>query len=982
VIVCHSRTRYHAALRELAAEGVPWLGVSVATPVELACRETEAMWGRSDHADAPAILSLVADLLHEVEPARAYFGDLVHSVGTARAVARTLQDLRLAELSPGTLDPSRFLDPARGRALRGLFAAYEGALSAHDLLDDADVLRWAIRRRAEGWRPPPQRYLLPRSLAATPLERAYLASLCGDGGPVVLDEDEPEGVDVPFDAVPFLRALPHVSDPKAVFAGLGAGLLGDRFPAVDVQVFAADGLGAEVLHAARSLLNGQVPLDRTEILLPAADPYAPAVCAVLDRLEIPYTTAFGAPAAATRPGRAALMLLNWLEAGAPARLLADAFSDGLLRATTPDGEPLGSRAVARRLRTLPIGWGRDRYLPVIDRELSRLALETDAGAARERAQLEGVRAAVAFMLDALPDAGAAGLVVPVALCRGLVRILETFGVRAGPQDVAGWEALRGALTQVAQGGGAAWPQAATVAHVRTVVRDLRVGISGPRPGHLHVGSLLEGAHGREVTWLLGMDQSVTAGAVAEDPVLLDEERRALSLPTSTDLRAARTYRLATSLAALRGDVRMSYSLCEPGQDRDSFPSRLLLDVHRLARRAPEADYAALGRSVGGVRRTPSAELPVLAREEAWVAQALIGVDERFRRALGAEYPRLERSREAQLLEEADAPSEWDGLLDVERVDVDPRVNGQVMSARRLEALAACPRRYLYEYVLGIRRLDEFERDVTRWLDPRTRGNVLHEIYRDFYASLGGPVTGVPAEETLLSEVVDRVLEKTHQDVPSPSDVASERDEMDIRRSAQVFLALDRREAGRSVPVFFEFAFGYEVEDGKSPVVVTVADGSSIRVRGRIDRIDRLPDGRYEIWDYKTGKPWEDRGGLMKGRRLQHALYAAVVETILGEPGRPAEVARSGYRFPTAAGAGATWMPDPDARQRLPGLLRSLLDVAAGGAFVPAPDAEHCRFCDFRSACPGPRAAAVAERKLAAGLDGARLDPLREVMSYA
>lgn len=71
-----------------------------------------------------------------------------------------------------------------------------------------------------------------------------------------------------------------------------------------------------------------------------------------------------------------------------------------------------------------------------------------------------------------------------------------------------------------------------------------------------------------------------------------------------------------------------------------------------------------------------------------------------------------------------------------------------------------------------------------------------------------------------------------------------------------------------VPSQLEMPFQFNVKD--------------IKIGGRIDRIDRHPDGTLEIIDYKTGKPWDDK---KLAENLQLAIYglAATDPGVLNQP---------------------------------------------------------------------------------------------------
>ena len=69
-------------------------------------------------------------------------------------------------------------------------------------------------------------------------------------------------------------------------------------------------------------------------------------------------------------------------------------------------------------------------------------------------------------------------------------------------------------------------------------------------------------------------------------------------------------------------------------------------------------------------------------------------------------------------------------------------------------------------------------------------------------------------------------------------------EFRLRRFSE--LQAERAKAGWRI----EHAEWAPADDG---AVTRLVDDTPIRIRGRIDRIDTHPDGRWAIWDYKTGE---------------------------------------------------------------------------------------------------------------------------------
>jgi len=111
------------------------------------------------------------------------------------------------------------------------------------------------------------------------------------------------------------------------------------------------------------------------------------------------------------------------------------------------------------------------------------------------------------------------------------------------------------------------------------------------------------------------------------------------------------------------------------------------------------------------------------------------------------------------------------------------------------------------------------------------------------------------------------------------------------------------------------------------------------VRGMIDRIDRHPDGRLEIVDYKTYGTGE---ALDAKDELQLRFYGlGCRESLALEP------ALLTLYF-VAAGRRVTIPYDAGGEEDLKALIRETADRIEAGAF--APDASFCPGCEFRRDC--------------------------------
>lgn len=179
------------------------------------------------------------------------------------------------------------------------------------------------------------------------------------------------------------------------------------------------------------------------------------------------------------------------------------------------------------------------------------------------------------------------------------------------------------------------------------------------------------------------------------------------------------------------------------------------------------------------------------------------------------------------------------------------VRPKELAVTRVGLLIRDPYAIYAQYILRLRALDPLRPEA----DAALRGQVLHKILEDFAKTRVAGEARAGAKARLL-QIAARVLE---ENTPWPAARALWLARM--ARAADFFLAFDARLGG--VPVILE-------EKGK----VRLA-GLDFTLAGTPDRIDRLPDGRLHIIDYKTGTP--PTKAAQKSFDKQLLLAAAMAE---------------------------------------------------------------------------------------------------------
>ena len=182
------------------------------------------------------------------------------------------------------------------------------------------------------------------------------------------------------------------------------------------------------------------------------------------------------------------------------------------------------------------------------------------------------------------------------------------------------------------------------------------------------------------------------------------------------------------------------------------------------------------------------------------------------------------------------------------------------------------------------------------------------------------------------------------------------------------LQLDREEVWRLedglAPTLFERTFG-DMRDAESwpAVEVALADGSVVRFRGAIDRVDVSPS-RVLVIDYKTGGVWGydglDADPVLAGHHLQLVLYGQAARANVADPvgGGPRRIPLRLEQEASSSAARSSWTIRR--RPRLAEVVRHAASGIRAGAFLPMPGEfdrgtfSNCRFCEFDRICSTSR----------------------------
>ncbi len=139
---------------------------------------------------------------------------------------------------------------------------------------------------------------------------------------------------------------------------------------------------------------------------------------------------------------------------------------------------------------------------------------------------------------------------------------------------------------------------------------------------------------------------------------------------------------------------------------------------------------------------------------------------------------------------------------------------------------------------------------------------------------------------------------------------------------------DRARSDEARPVWFERQFSFKL-------------GPHL-VRGRVDRVDQLPSGEYELIDYKTGRP---KSAEQLAGDVQLSLYALAAREAWG-----LEANRGAYYY-LLDDEKVAISGDSERAEWIRGVAIDVAEGIKAQEFEPTPSPRACKLCDYRLVCP-------------------------------
>jgi ATP-dependent helicase/DNAse subunit B len=543
---------------------------------------------------------------------------------------------------------------------------------------------------------------------------------------------------------------------------------------------------------------------------------------------------------------------------------------------------------------------------------------------------------------------------------------------------------------------------------------------------VHLLSLSAARHTRfRVVFVPGMTEGHFPMAGRQDPILLDEERRALSANSglSLPLKSLRPQEenllFLLALEAAQERLVLTTARRDAVSGTERIPSHFLLAaLETLAGRTISWEELnqgtavsrfpfpvssektqqltfAFSRETGNGKRETALPWVVFLRSAGLLThQASSALDARefdlgkIRTCLDSAHPESSRYLErlspnfARAVEAERAPAATPGLTVYEGMLSTPECRRalaelfspeRVYSATALERYASCPYHFFLNDVLRLKELEEPSSEDE--LAAQEKGQLIHAILREFYSRMKAQKKLPLAAEHM--EAYRQALKNSAEWPVAAGQKGGRTLQQElILEDLERYLLAEMERNEDWLPDDFERSFGQENQSSFALALVR----QSIKLRGQIDRLDLSPDRRaLRVVDYKSGGRRHNlKVDLAGGAALQLPLYLFAAASLypnidLGQStAEYCHVTRAGeWRSCTFSGADLL-----QKQQDLREILETIVNGAREGIFPRCPGGKGALACDSceYAAIGNPRRQAIEKRNQ----DDPRLDAFRRM----
>ncbi len=180
----------------------------------------------------------------------------------------------------------------------------------------------------------------------------------------------------------------------------------------------------------------------------------------------------------------------------------------------------------------------------------------------------------------------------------------------------------------------------------------------------------------------------------------------------------------------------------------------------------------------------------------------------------------------------------------EKISVDWDLIGDTISPSRLESYLGCPFRYYLQYVLRLKKREEFGVDIA------DTGNIIHECFEKFFSLPDYDQKNEKQIYDFVVATIANIIDREEYRYLNNEEFKIVLDDLKNETSKSISTLVEKMKTSLFKPYALEAVIG-EGEDAKfKPLEIDLGTGKKIKLTGKIDRIDTNNEEAF-IVDYKS-----------------------------------------------------------------------------------------------------------------------------------
>ncbi|MCD8509592.1 MAG: hypothetical protein LRY73_06705 [Bacillus sp. (in: Bacteria)] len=289
-----------------------------------------------------------------------YFTDFEVTLSFSRAMYENVKLFRLSGFTYGNLQEEAFISVEKGKDMRQIIKKYEDTLAVLNLMDEADLLREAMKvaKRNDN-----VVFILQSNLSVSFLENELLRIIL----PVFtykLPLRKVLGVPIPEKTT--IRSISWGSPSPYSFLYDLENRMENKS---DITLLSATTEEIEVKAVLQRVKENKSKLDDCVLYYTTRHPYVTTLYQIAEKTGLPISFGEGVPITYTRTGQLVKFLLEWMRDEYSVTAFIEMINGGVLE--LEEGAP-SKFLIIKLLRDAQIGWNKSRYITQLEAAQSRI----------------------------------------------------------------------------------------------------------------------------------------------------------------------------------------------------------------------------------------------------------------------------------------------------------------------------------------------------------------------------------------------------------------------------------------------------------------------------------------------------------------------------------------------------------------------------------------------------------------------------------